>query len=316
MDAFASPARSRSEPGADAFADETWPAAVQVRRAATLVSPVIFASPHSGRFYPPALLAASCLDAQEIRLSEDAFVDELIAPVAALGAALVLAGHARAWVDLNRAADELDAGMFDTPPQGAAPVRSARVAAGLGSIPRVVGAGRPIYRDKLPAEEAGRRLQRSWEPYHQTLSALVDEARGQFGRAVLLDWHSMPSAAAAAAPGRAPDVVLGDRYGGSCSGALTALVQRELEAMGYRVARNAPYAGGWTTERYGRPAEGVHALQIELNRRLYLDEPTAERTAGFPRLQRDVALLARTLTQAAGSERRKKKAAPKRGPKS
>lgn len=279
-------ARPAAEPKAVAGPEADWPAAVTVRRPER-PAPVVFASPHSGRHYPPALLERSRLNAREIRLSEDALVDELIAPALECGAALVLAGHARAWVDVNRAADELDAAMFDAPPEGPA-VRTTRVAAGLGVIPRIVGAGREIYGGKLPANEARSRIDRTWRPYHAALQATLEETRRRFGRVVLVDWHSMPSAAAAAAPGRAPDMVLGDRFGASCSSALSALVQRELEATGYRVVRNAPYSGGWTTERYGDPDSGAHALQVEISRRLYMDETTLRRHDGFERLQRDL----------------------------
>lgn len=288
MDAvFPAAGRTPAAAPSDAEADAGWPAPVVVRRP-DRPAPVVFASPHSGRHYPSAMMERSQLDAREIRLSEDALVDELIAPAIDAGATLILAGHARAWVDVNRAAEELDAAMFDAPPEGLSTVRTPRVAAGLGAIPRTVGAGREIYGSKLPAEEARSRIERTWRPYHAALEDALEDARRRFGRVVLVDWHSMPSAAAATAPGRAPDMVLGDRFGASCSGALSALVQRELEATGYRVARNAPYSGGWTTERYGRPEAGKHALQIEISRRLYMDETALRRHDGFERLKRDL----------------------------
>lgn len=273
---------------------------VDVRRRTTLASPVVFASPHSGRFYPPSLKAASRLSAHDLRLSEDAWVDALIGPAEEAGVALVLANYARAWADLNRGPRELDPFMFDTPPDGAPAARSARVAAGLGCIPRIVGHGREIYAGRLASAEAERRLRTAWRPYHQALERLTGEARTTFGEVVLVDWHSMPSSAGAAERarrGRGPDVVLGDRHGSSCSRRLTAHVEAAFQAMGYRVARNAPYAGGWTTEQYGRPEEGAHALQIELNRALYMDEGTLERTGGFPRLRRDVVRVAGALVE-------------------
>lgn len=271
------------------------PPAVEVRRRTPLASPVVFASPHSGRFYPASLRAASRLSTRDLRLSEDPWVDALIAPAEDAGAALVLAQYARAWADLNRGAGELDPLMFDAPPRGAQPTRSPRVAAGLGCIPRVVGRGREIYRGRLAVAEAERRLGTAWRPYHDALERLVTEARVGFGRAVLIDWHSMPKSAAEserARSGRAPDVVLGDRHGASCAPLLISRVQAEFEAMGYCVGRNSPYAGGWTTERYGRPDDGAHALQIELSRGLYMNEATLERTGAFPRLQRDLARVA------------------------
>ena len=285
-----------SHPAADE--DHDAPPAAEVRRREALASPLVFASPHSGRFYPPSLLAASRLSARDLRLSEDAWVDALIAPAEAAGAALVLAGWARAWADLNRGPRELDPLMFDTPPTEAAPNRTARVAAGLGCIPRIVGQGREIYDRRLATSEVERRLRSAWRPYHAALERVLADARAAFGRAVLIDWHSMPSSAGAgerSRTGRAPDVVLGDRHGVSCSGLLTARVQAEFERRGYAVTRNSPYAGGWTTERYGRPAEGTHVLQVELNRALYIDEASLTQTGGFARLRRDIGSVAEAL---------------------
>ena len=262
---------------------------------------LVFASPHSGRDYPAELMAAAVLDSAAIRRSEDAFVDELIANAPAHGAAVITARYARAFVDVNREAYELDQGMFEDELPAFAKSRTARVAAGLGSIARVVGEGQEIYRRKLTFAEARSRIEGAHRPYHQALAGLVGEARARHGRAALIDWHSMPSAASAAGVAdrarRGCDMVLGDRFGSACAPELTRLVERELEAMGYRVARNAPYAGGYTTEFYGRPAEGVHALQIEINRAVYLDETSLTPTAGFERLKRDIERLTRTLAR-------------------
>jgi N-formylglutamate amidohydrolase len=261
---------------------------------------LVFASPHSGRDYPAELMAAAALDAAAIRRSEDAFVDELIACAPAHGASTIAARYARAFIDVNREAYELDPAMFEDELPAFAKGRTARVAAGLGSIAKVVGEGQEIYRRKLTFAEARRRIEGAHRPYHQALAALVAEARARHGRAVLIDWHSMPSAASSlgAAPARTGcDMVLGDRFGSACAPELTRLVERELESMGYRVARNAPYAGGYTTEFYGRPAEGVHALQIEINRAAYLDETALMPTAGFERLKRDIERLTRTLAR-------------------
>jgi len=270
---------------------------------------LVFASPHSGRDYPAELMAAAALDAAAIRRSEDAFVDELIASGPAHGAAVITARYARAFIDVNREAYELDPAMFEDELPAFAKARTARVAAGLGSIARVVGEGQEIYRRKLTFAEARRRIEGAHRPYHEALAGLVAQARARHGRAVLIDWHSMPSAASAlgAAPSgpaaladrtrRGCDMVLGDRFGSACAPELTRLVERELEAMGYRVARNAPYAGGYTTEFYGRPAEGVHALQIEINRAVYLDESALQPAAGFERLKRDIERLTRILAR-------------------
>ena len=261
--------------------------------------PFVFASPHSGRDYPDELMAAAALDGAAIRRSEDAFVDELIGSAPAHGAAVITARYARAFVDLNREAYELDPGMFEDELPAFARGRTARVAAGLGSIARVVGEGQEIYARKLTFAEASRRIEGVHRPYHQALAGLLDTVRGRHGRVALIDWHSMPSAASG--PGGGPrkgcDMVLGDRFGSACAPALTRLVERELEGMGYRVARNAPYAGGYTTEFYGKPSEGVHALQIEINRAVYLDETALQPNAGFARLKRDLERLFMALSR-------------------
>jgi N-formylglutamate amidohydrolase len=259
-----------------------------VVRPARLTTPLVFASPHSGRHYPLEMLAASSLDAAAIRRSEDAFVDVLINGAVAHGAPIISAGFARAYIDVNREPYELDQAMFEDELPPFASVRTARVAAGLGSIARVVAEGQEIYRDKLTFSDAKQRIEQVHRPYHEALGALLEEARATFGVAILIDWHSMPSAATGTGRGPGPDVVLGDRFGASCSRLVTGAVERELSALGYRVARNAPYAGGYTTEFYGKPERDVHALQIELNRALYLDEARLERHAGFETLERDL----------------------------
>lgn len=259
-----------------------------VSRPAKLTTPLVFASPHSGRFYPPDMLDASRLDAAAIRRSEDAFVDALVAGAAEYGAPLIAANYARAYIDVNREPYELDPAMFEDELPAFACARTARVAAGLGSIARVVAEGQEIYRRKLTYADARRRIEQVHRPYHAALKGLLDEARAAFGVAVLIDWHSMPSAAAGSGSQRAPDLVLGDRFGAACSRLVTQAWEQELEAAGYRVARNAPYAGGHTTEFYGKPDRGVHALQIEINRGLYLDEARLEPSAGFETLERDL----------------------------
>ena len=263
------------------------------------VSPLVFASPHSGRYYPADLLAQSVLDGAAIRRSEDAYVDRLIAGGPAFGAVNIHARYARAYIDVNREAYELDQAMFIDELPVFARARSARVAAGLGSIAKVVAEGQEIYRGKLTFEQARGRIDRLHHPYHRALQRLLSEAREAHGAAILIDWHSMPSSAAGEGPhGRKScDMVLGDRFGSACSSGLTRLVDGALEGMGFRVARNAPYAGGYTTECYGRPEHGVHALQIEINRALYLDEAALKPHAGFERLRRDLDRLFKTLAR-------------------
>lgn len=259
-------------------------------------APLIFASPHSGRRYPTELLADARVSLISLRRSEDAYVDELFAGAAAHGAAVLSATIARAYVDLNRDPAELDPEMFDEAPPHSAHVTSARVQAGLGAIPRVSGDGQNIYRRKLALCDAERRITQVHRPYHAMLQNLVAETKEAFGCAVLVDCHSMPSSARGA---HAPDVVLGDRFGASCHPSVTALAEATLRRLGYRIARNAPFAGGHTTQTYGRPASGVHALQIEINRALYLDERTLERSNGYIRVRADMNRLAEALSAAA-----------------
>ncbi len=276
--------------------------AFEVLRAAPAGAPpptaLVFASPHSGAVYPEDMIAAARLPVETLRASEDAFVDRIIGGAPVLGAAVIRARFARAYIDLNREAWELDPSMFEDELPDYAQGRTARVAAGLGAIPRLAGEGRPIYARKLTFDEARRRVDLAHGPYHAALDRQLAAARAAHGAAILIDWHSMPAAAASGqrARGGGPcDIVLGDRFGAACSPKLTGLVERELEAMGYRVARNAPYAGGYTTEHYGRPAKRTHALQIEINRALYMDETTREPTEGLARLSRDAEILTRAL---------------------
>jgi N-formylglutamate amidohydrolase len=268
------------------------PAAFDVVRSDALQSPVIFASPHSGRLYPAHLLAASALGPAAIRRSEDCLVDTLLGGAPAFGFSLITARYARAYIDLNREAYELDPAMFEDELPTFAQGKTARVAAGLGAIAKIVGEGQEIYARKLSFAEAQARIDGVYRPYHAALSALMSDARATFGAAILIDWHSMPSAAARPARGRRiPDFVLGDRFGASCAASLSGLLARELKEMGYEVARNSPYAGGYTTEFYGRPGLGAHVLQIEINRALYLDETALAPNAGFAKLKDDVEAL-------------------------
>ncbi len=275
--------------------------AFDIRRAGGLdqppPTPLVFASPHSGRLYPEDMDAA--LDGVAIRRSEDAYVDELVAAAPELGCTLITARLARAYIDVNREPFELDPSMFADELPDFARARSARVQAGLGAIARVVSEGLEIYDRKLTFAEARARIEGAHGPYHAALARLLGEAHAAHGMAVLIDWHSMPAAAAKVGGRDGPcDMVLGDRYGASCSPVVTRSVEKALEAMGYRVARNAPYAGGYTTEHYGRPQRRTHALQIEINRALYLDEATLELTSGFARLKADIEALTAELAAA------------------
>jgi len=272
--------------------------AFAVQHPRKLKGPFVFASPHSGRDYPPSFVAASKLDALMIRRSEDSYVDELFAEAPAHGWPLLSANFPRAYVDANREPFELDPEMFVSKLPSFVNTRSLRVAGGLGTIARVVADGQEIYRHKLSFEEVERRIRELYEPYHDELRKLVADAHHKFGCAALIDCHSMPSVGGPmdqdAGLTRA-DVVLGDRHGSSCAGELTSFVEEAFRDLGYSVARNAPYAGGFTTERYGKPLHGIHALQIELNRALYMDEATLEKKPGFQDLQADLANLTERL---------------------
>jgi N-formylglutamate deformylase len=237
--------------------------------------PFVFASPHSGRAYPRELLALTRLDSVTLRRSEDAFVDELFAGMAALGAPLLSAQFPRALIDVNRGMAELDRAMFDGALNMKVDTPSPRVAAGLGVIPRIVRDGAEIYSRKLDSAEVHTRLEQLYKPYHAALAGLMDETHARFGVAVLIDCHSMPSALAV------PDIVLGDRYGASAAPALSARAESAFLREGFTVTRNTPYAGGHTTVLYGKAADGCHALQIEINRALYLDEDKITKKAAF-----------------------------------
>ena len=264
--------------------------AFDVLEPARLVSPLVFNSPHSGRAYPPAFLAASRLDARKLRRSEDSHVDALFACAADFGAPLLRAHFPRAWLDVNREPFELDPRMFEGRLPSFANTRSLRVAGGLGTIPRLVGDAQEIYACKLNVAEALERIERVYRPYHRALERLVARAEARFGLAILVDCHSMPSGRAGASEEarQRADFVLGDRYATSAAPAIVDCVDYELRRRGYAVHRNKPYAGGFITEHYGNPRAGRHALQIEVNRALYMNEETFERLPGFDAVADDL----------------------------
>ena len=275
-------------------------------RPAQQTMPVVFASPHSGVDYPAEFLAAARLDSQALRRSEDSFVDELFAAAPAAGAPLLSALFPRVFVDANREALELDPQMFEDALPPEANTESPRVAAGLGVIARVVASGEEIYRRKLRVAEALARIEGYWRPYHAILAALTSETKRRFGTTVLVDCHSMPSVGGPMerdAGRERVDIVLGDCRGTSCAPALTDRVEMTLRQLGYAVARNNPYSGGFVTQFYGRPGEEMHALQIEINRALYMDEAALCRGPGFARLTVDMGKLVRTIGDIAGGLR-------------
>lgn len=229
------------------------------------------------------------LDRNAIRRSEDCYVDELFGAVVPLGAPMLAANFPRAYLDVNREPWELDPRMFSEPVPSYCNIRSARVAGGLGTVPRLVGEGLDIYSGRLPLAEAVARIETVYKPFHDTLKRLLTRTHAAFGFAVLIDCHSMPASIRVGDNGARPDFIIGDRFGASASGLLTDAAIGMLVAMGYSVAHNKPYAGGFITEHYGRPARHLHALQIEVNRGLYMNERTLQKSAGFDALADDLA---------------------------
>jgi N-formylglutamate amidohydrolase len=284
------------------FADA---APFEVRQPARQTSPFVFNSPHSGRRYPARFLAMARLDADAIRRSEDCFVDELFAHALAFGAPLMAANFPRAYLDVNREPWELDPRMFLEPPPPYANVRSARVAGGLGTVPRIVGEGQEIYGARIPLAEATSRIETIYKPYHAQLRALVLATHQRFGAAALIDCHSMPASIRVGDSGVRPDFIVGDRFGASAASAMTEAAIGILVSLGYTVAHNKPYAGGFITEHYGRPVRGLHALQIEVNRGLYMNERTYQKSSGFLPLAEDIGRFIGRLVKAApfGEER-------------
>lgn len=259
---------------------------------ARLTTPLVINSPHSGRCYPRRFLERSRLDSLTLRRSEDAFVDELFAPCVALGAPLMAANFPRAYLDVNREPYELDPLMFEGRLPAFVNTRSLRVAGGLGTIPRVVGEAQEIYGDSIPVAEAMERIAQLYAPYHSALRRLIERAATRFGLAVLLDCHSMPSNVADNA---APDFVIGDRYGASAGLWVVEALEQALRRLGYSVRRNKPYAGGFITEHYGVPASRRHAVQIEINRALYMEERTVAKAGRWTELAAHLQSMVETL---------------------
>ncbi|HEY3847662.1 MAG TPA: N-formylglutamate amidohydrolase [Acetobacteraceae bacterium] len=271
---------------------------VLVSRPAHQMVPVIFASPHSGRAYPADFLAAARLDPLSLRRSEDSFVDDLFSAAPEFGAPLLCATFPRAFCDANREPWELDPAMFADQLPPWVNTTSARVGAGLGTIARIVASGETIYRGKLSFSEAERRVQLFWQPFHDTLAALIAGTRAVFGTCLLVDCHSMPSHGIGR-PGVKTDFVLGDAHGTACNPLVTQFIERTLADLGYVVRRNDPYAGGYITRYYGRPREHIHVVQIEIARELYMNEARIERSPRFAAVRQDVTALIEAIARTA-----------------
>ena len=258
-------------------------------------APIIFNSPHSGADYPPEFLDEARLGLNVLRLSEDSFVDEMIEGLPERGFPTVKVNFPRSYVDVNREPFELDPRMFTSRLPSFVNSRSMRVAGGLGTIPRIAGDGQDIYRHRLNVDTALARIENLYKPYHRALRQLMRKAQDQFGVVILVDCHSMPSIGLSQDEPARPDMVIGDRYGVSCSSLLSRTVEETLMERGYSSTRNKPYAGGFITEHYGHPETGKHTIQIEINRSIYMNEQTRERGPGLARLAGDFAMLADIL---------------------
>ncbi len=265
--------------------------AFETIRPRRLTAPLVLNSSHSGRDYPQRFLDMTRLDHLSIRQSEDAWVDELFGRAPHLGVPMLRAHFPRAYLDVNREPWELDPAMFVEPLSERFNTTSPRVAAGLGTLARVVAENKPIYRERLTLDDARMRIEGIYQPYHATLQRLLSEAMASFGVAVLIDCHSMPRLSRSG-DRPAPDVVLGDRYGTACAAGIIDLVETVFTGAGLKVARNRPYAGGFCTRAYGRPLHGVHAVQIEVSRHLYMNEATLAKHDGFAAMRQ----LAERLT--------------------
>ena len=281
----------------------------EILEPAELRGPVVFNSPHSGSVYPGTFLAATRLDVATLRRSEDSFVDQLSLGVVERGFPLMRAHFPRCYVDVNREPYELDPRMFDGRLPSFANTRSMRVAGGLGTVARVVGDAQEIYGQRIPVDDAMRRIEGLYKPYHRALRRLFTRVHRDFGSAILVDCHSMPSNAGSKDERPRADIVLGDRYGTSCVPVVAEVIETTLRARGYVVSRNKPYAGGFITEHYGNPAAGLHAIQLELNRALYMDERRHERSASFDDVAADLEMLAHIIANIPSQELRPYRAA-------
>ncbi len=258
---------------------------------------VVFASPHSGRDYSWQFQRRSVLDERIIRSSEDAFVDLLFEDVPKFGAPLINATFPRAFVDLNRSADELDPALIEGAKKSGF---NPRVVSGLGVVPRVVANGRAIYRGKLTLKEAHARISEYWRPYHDKLHSLLGENRRLFGEAILIDCHSMPHESLDAlerSGAERPDVVLGDRFGSSADARITDLIEAAFVVEGFKVARNVPFAGAYITQHYGRVSSGQHAVQIEIDRSLYMNETLIRPNGNFDTMRARITAVAAKIAE-------------------
>jgi len=269
------------------------PGVLEVWKPIQQTLPIVISIPHCGRNYPENFLEQTQLNSMDIRSSEDAFVDEIFAEAPKLGAPLIKALFPRAYVDPNREAYELDPNLFDGPLPKFVNTLSSRAAIGLGTVPGIVSYDKPIYDHKISFIEAQDRIERCYYPYHAHLECLIHKTVDQFGYCILLDCHSMPSDQDNT-PGLA-DIILGDRFGTTCAPNIVNAIEAELVKSGYTVARNAPYAGGYTTESYGSPKNHIHALQIEILRKIYMCEESIQPNSNLAIISRHLLAILKII---------------------
>src|SRR5260370_41469549 len=219
----------------------------------------------------------------------------VIASLSSRGFPVVRVNFPCSYFDFNREPYPLDPRMFSGRLPSFANTRWMRVAGGLGTIPRVVGDGQEIYRERIDVDDALGRIEALYKPYHRALRRLINKAHQAFGTVIVVDCHSMPSIGVSRDEPRRPDVVIGDRYGTSCAPLLPDMVEKTMSALGYSVGRNKPYARGFITPHYGHPGSRLHSIQLELNRAIYMDERRRERSARFAQVVADFAALADAL---------------------
>ena len=264
--------------------------------------PLVFSSPHSGTTYPSDFVKESRLTPLALRRSEDSFVDELFSAAPSFGAPIIKALFPRAFIDANREPFELDQKMFSDRLPAHVNTKSGRVAAGLGTIPRIIAYGQDIYSRQLTFTEAKDRVNRFYWPYHNALKNIITKTQKLFGYCILVDCHSMPSIGGPLDPdagrGRA-DFIIGDCFGRSCASHVADIIEQNISDFGYTVARNKPFAGGFTTRHYGKPNEGVNAVQIEINRALYMDEINIKKNSGFKQIASQMTEVIASLSKQA-----------------
>ncbi len=259
-------------------------------------SPVLFNSPHSGRLYDRCFLRQTLLSWQEIRLSEDCYVDKFLNSAPRYGSVFVEATFPRAFVDVNRSSNEMDPkiikGLNST-------IHSPKVSAGLGVIPRVVGNGLDIYKSKISYQEAENRLRNYYFPYHKKLRELIEKAVQKFGLSIVFDFHSMPHSSIKDCKEKVsevPQIVLGDCYGSSCDSELFEKAYEVFVAGGFRVERNSPFSGGFITKNYGSPVEKVHVIQVEIDKSLYMNEEDFRLHSGYEDLRLRLNSIVKSLS--------------------